>query len=228
MTHILCIETATKVCSVALFRDEQALAWKELDKDKSHATVLNDFIAQVLRQASIDKKDLNAIAVAKGPGSYTGLRIGISTAQAMAFALDIPLISINTLQAMTAFVQAHAADFAHFIPLLDARRMEVFTAVYDAQGQELLPAQPLILDEKESLRKFMSPKTLLFGTGAPKTLEYYKSSSAQLFQDSHSNSARGMGALAWEKYQKKDFEDVAYIEADYLKPFYSKPPKKLL
>src|SRR5690554_3427289 len=217
MAAILCLETATTNCSVALSIDGEIVAIREANDSKySHAEKLHPFIDDVLKEANFDKDNLNAIAVSKGPGSYTGLRIGVSAAKGLCFSLDIPLISIPTLTSLAHQVVEVEAEF--IFPLLDARRMEVYTAGFNAQKEEILQTQAMILNET-SFEEFLKKGQVFFiGDGLPKFREICTHPNAH-FLEGKLPSAREMGALAYKKYKEEDFEDVAYFEPYYLKDF---------
>ncbi|UMB59244.1 tRNA (adenosine(37)-N6)-threonylcarbamoyltransferase complex dimerization subunit type 1 TsaB [Lutibacter sp. A80] len=222
MAYLLNIETATKNCSVSLAKDGKTIALKELnDGGYSHAEKLHEFIKAVIDEAKISLSDLNAIAVSKGPGSYTGLRIGVSAAKGLCFALNIPLISINTLQSLA---QSIPTDKGYVIPLLDARRMEVYSAVYK-QNNNVRSVQAEIIDET-SFNEYLSKDTVYFlGDGAEKCKNSILHKNAN-FIDNKFPSANEMSALSYIKYKKNDIEDVAYFEPFYLKDFVVTTAKK--
>lgn len=217
MALILCIETATTNCSIALARDGELVALKEdYNIQYSHAERLHLYIQQILKENGFTPEELQAIAVSKGPGSYTGLRIGVSAAKGLCFSLDIPLISIPTLTSLAHQVVEVEAEF--IFPLLDARRMEVYTAGFNAQKEEILQTQAMILDET-SFEEFLKKGQVFFiGDGLPKFREICTHPNAH-FLEGKLPSAREMGALAYKKYKEEDFEDVAYFEPYYLKDF---------
>ena len=217
MAFILAIETTTKNCSVALFENEQLLALKEhCSDDYSHAEKLTLFIEEVIKSANLTLKEIKAIAISKGPGSYTGLRIGTSTAKGLCYALDIPLISISTLKAM-AFTMAknHVTDI--YCPMIDARRMEVFSGVYNVENNEIRGVQADVVDE-QTYANFLNNEVLFFGDGALKCKEIIKHKNAKFLERVYP-SAKDLGKLAHAKFMNKDFEDVAYFEPFYLKDF---------
>ncbi|UMB52722.1 tRNA (adenosine(37)-N6)-threonylcarbamoyltransferase complex dimerization subunit type 1 TsaB [Lutibacter sp. A64] len=222
MAYILNIETATKNCSVSLAKDGKTIALKELnDGGYSHAEKLHEFIQLVIDESKISLSDLNAIAVSKGPGSYTGLRIGVSAAKGLCFALNIPLISINTLQSLA---QSITVSEGYIIPLLDARRMEVYSAVY-ANNKNVRDVQAEIIDET-SFDDYLSKDTVYFlGDGAEKCKNSIIHKNAN-FIDNKFPSANEMSALSYIKYKKNDIEDVAYFEPFYLKDFVVTTAKK--
>ena len=217
MSLLLCIETASTNCSVAIGKDGQLLSLKEdYSADYSHAERLHIFIQQILKDKGLDQKELQAIAVSKGPGSYTGLRIGVSAAKGLCFALDIPLISIPTLTAL-----AHQVEEDGFIvPMLDARRMEVYAAVFDSNKEQVRKTEAVILDEN-SYREYLEQGNVTFiGSGVSKFREICFHSNAQFIEDKLPSAAQ-MVSLAEAKMKKGDFEDVAYFEPYYLKDFIS-------
>jgi tRNA threonylcarbamoyladenosine biosynthesis protein TsaB len=224
-THLLCIETATTVCSVCVTADDKILAHKEINNGFSHAENLHIFIQDVLKEANLTIKQINAVAVSKGPGSYTGLRIGVSTAKGLCYALQIPLISIDTLQSMAYAVASTKNEDALYCPMLDARRMEVYCAVYDKSLETIIPVNALVVDEK-SVEVFNLNKAIyFFGDGMPKVKQLLETNKNALFIDAIFPSAKNMAALASNKFSKKTFEDVAYFEPFYLKEFFTTAKK---
>jgi tRNA threonylcarbamoyladenosine biosynthesis protein TsaB len=220
-THLLCIETATTVCSVCVTADDKILAYKEINNGFSHAENLHVFIQDVLKEANLSINQINAVAISKGPGSYTGLRIGVSTAKGLCYALQIPLISIDTLQSMAYAIAQIKNEDALYCPMLDARRMEVYCAVYDKSLETISPVNALVVDEK-SIEIFNLNKTIyFFGDGMPKVKQLLQNNNKALFIDDIFPSAKNMAALAFTKFSKKTFEDVAYFEPFYLKEFFT-------
>lgn len=223
MATILNIETATKNCSVSLAKNGKIVAIQELnDGNYSHAEKLHPFIQQVVNEAGISFNDIDAVAVSKGPGSYTGLRIGVSAAKGLCFAFDKPLISIETLYSL-----AHKVSITQgtIVPMLDARRMEVYAAVYNSNFEQVRAIQAEIIDEN-SFKEYLSNETVYFlGDGAPKCKEVIKHANA-VFIDGEYPSAKEMAQLSYDKYKKNDIEDVAYFEPFYLKDFVVTPEKK--
>ncbi len=224
MALILCIETTTTNCSVALVKDGNVLALKEdMGLNYSHAERLHVYIQDVLNKAGLDTKKLDAIAVSKGPGSYTGLRIGVSSAKGLSFSLNIPLLATNTLKALA--MQAKTEDIKYVIPVLDARRMEVYSAIYDNNLKEIREIQAQIIDE-DSFKEYLNQgKTIFVGDGAEKLIDVIKHPNAT-FQTKALPSAREMAILAEAKNKISDIEDVAYFEPFYLKDFQINKPKK--
>lgn len=228
MTHILFIETATPVCSVALAKNKKLLGVKESSKKNSHSEIVTVFIDELLKENSVDFKDLDVIAVSKGPGSYTGLRIGVSTAKGMCYALDIPLISVNTLHSLAC---GTASNFKMksdlpilFCPMLDARRMEVYCALFDENMNEVRETKAEII-EPDSFQTYLdSNQVFFFGDGSDKCKEVIKHSNA-VFLDDIFPTAANMMHIAFDKFQNQQFEDVAYFEPFYLKDFIAGIPK---
>ena len=223
MTYILNIETATKNCSVSISKEGKTIALKELnDGNYSHAEKLHELIGQVVLEANIALSDLKAVAVSKGPGSYTGLRIGVSAAKGLGFALDIPLISVNTLQSLALSV---TIDKGYKIPLLDARRMEVYSQVFNEKNEMIRAVYAEIIDA-DSFSEFLNAeKVYFFGDGAEKCKEIITHKNA-VFIDEKFPSANEMSVISYQKYLKNEFEDVAYFEPFYLKEFLGAIPKK--
>jgi tRNA threonylcarbamoyladenosine biosynthesis protein TsaB len=225
MSLILGIETATKICSVALSENGKLLASKEEGGAYSHSEKLTVFIQEILKQAGKNLKDLDAIAVSKGPGSYTGLRIGVSAAKGLCYGLEIPLISVSTLQAMA---KGKTEKNVLFCPMIDARRMEVYTALFDENNKELAPISAKIIDESSFDDQLKENQIIFFGDGADKCEEVLGSNVNALFSKDGFPSAEYINQIALEKFSKQDFEDVAYFEPYYLKDFVATTPKKLL
>jgi tRNA threonylcarbamoyladenosine biosynthesis protein TsaB len=218
---ILLLETATSSCSVAIAENGTILACKELNEQNIHASYITIFIDEVMKSAGKNYSDLNAVAVSKGPGSYTGLRIGVSTAKGLCFALVIPLISVNTLEAMAdgarKIVENQGTELL-FCPMIDARRMEVYTALYSVNLDEIEKVKALILDENSFLEYLEKSRMVFFGDGAEKCKSLYAKHANAIFID-FENSASHLNHLALQKFNDKAFEDVAYFEPFYLKDF---------
>jgi tRNA threonylcarbamoyladenosine biosynthesis protein TsaB len=219
MSLILSIETSTTAGSVALHKDGKLLASYELHVDKSHSGALTPMLEQLFAYTGFALHEIDAVAIAGGPGSYTGLRIGSATAKGLCFSLDKPLIAINTLQVMAGQVNKFNYGQALLCPMLDARRMEVYAAVMSATGEELMPTQPVIIDESSFADYLQSNKVLFFGTGADKCRPVLAASANAVFIDGVFPSAAGVGELAQLAFEKQQFEDVAYYEPFYLKEF---------
>ncbi|MBD3891696.1 tRNA (adenosine(37)-N6)-threonylcarbamoyltransferase complex dimerization subunit type 1 TsaB [Olleya marilimosa] len=223
MAYILNIETSTTNCSVSLsFKGETLVLKEDYGNGYSHAEKLHVYVEQVLKEAKISTLQLDAIAVSKGPGSYTGLRIGVSAAKGLAFALNIPLISVSTLEALAHQVKA---DSGVIVPMLDARRLEVYSAIFDTKFNEVRAIEAQILDEK-SFESFLSKGKVYFvGDGVNKTKALIDNNNA-VFIENKLPSADQMSALSFDKYKKSDTEDVAYFEPYYLKDFVAIKSKK--
>ncbi len=217
MIFILAIETTTKNCSIALFKDEELLHLEERKSDRYlHAEQLTVLIEDVIIKSDISLKDLSAIALSKGPGSYTGLRIGTSTAKGLCYALGIPLIAISTLRAM-ACQMAKIENFSLYCPMIDARRMEVFAAIFDKYNNQVRNIHADIVDV-DTYSKYLIDKVLFFGDGAIKCEEIINDKNA-FFKLDILPSAKNLAILAFKQYNNKEFEDIAYFEPFYLKDF---------
>ena len=225
MAILLNIETATKNCSVSLSENENVLTLAELNEGQfSHAEKLHTFILTVLKDSAKEMHDIDAIAVSKGPGSYTGLRIGVSAAKGLCFALDKPLISIPTLTLLASSIKAKNNEF--IIPLLDARRMEVYSAIFNSKYEQIRKTKAEIIDSNSFNELLDKGKTYFLGDGAAKCKEIIKHNNA-VFLDNYFPSAKEMANLSFTKYQTNNFEDLAYFEPYYLKDFVAGKPKKL-
>lgn len=222
MPSILCIETSTTVCSVAIGNEKGLIAHKEVNAGFTHAENLHVFIDEVIKEAGLNRKDINVISVGKGPGSYTGLRIGVSAAKGIAYALSIPLISMNTLLNLCVGAKKIIQNSNVILcPMLDARRMEVYTALYNQQLDEIKNTNALIITI-ESLNELTSKGNIaLFGDGANKCTELSKENSKISFLENIMPSAINMIEYSIEQYNNKQFEDVAYFEPFYLKEFFT-------
>ena len=215
MPIILNIETATKNCSVAIAKDGKTIVCKELATENfSHAEKLHVFIEQILAESNVQFSELNAVAVSQGPGSYTGLRIGISSAKGFSYALNIPLIAVDTLQLL-----AKQISIANgiILPMIDARRMEVFSAMYDSNYNQIRATQAEIIDE--SSYKEISETIHLVGDGIGKFTNTLTDEKFVFHNEVVYPSANEMSVLSFEKFQNSDFVDVAYFEPFYLKDF---------
>lgn len=216
MAYILCIETTTTNCSISIAQAGETIALlEESNQNYSHSENLHLFISGALEKAQISLAQLDAIAVSKGPGSYTGLRIGVSAAKGLCFALDIPLISIDTLHTF-AFQVKEPCDFV--IPMLDARRMEVYTAVFDNNKNPLKEVKALILNEN-SFTEYLEKGRVVFLGNANDKFKTVCNHPNAVFLENKLPSADEMAAPAFNKYKKSDFENVAYFEPYYLKDF---------
>jgi tRNA threonylcarbamoyladenosine biosynthesis protein TsaB len=231
---ILCIETATGMCSVALCDGNRVISLKESGEGRSHASLLTLFIGELLYESGIKAADLNAVAVSKGPGSYTGLRIGVSAAKGIVYAAAIPLIGIDTTYSMFHGFHSVAKDRYNvtsddlFCPVLDARRMEVYSAVFNFEGKALRNIRAEIMND-DSFSEFPdSSRLFLFGDGAEKCKNVIKRKNV-VYETGFRLSASSMCRPAAEAFTGHHFEDVAYFEPFYLKDFLtSKPVKNVL
>lgn len=216
MAIILCLETATTNCSVGIAKDGKLLSLKEDNsKNYSHAEKLHLFIQDVLKDANLTIEELDAVAVSKGPGSYTGLRIGVSAAKGLCFSLEIPLISVPTLDLLAYKLKGKTGMF---ISLLDARRMEVYSAVYDAEMTQIRDTKAQVLDKNSFLEYLDNSQVHFIGNGVAKFEEICSHPNA-VFHQQEFPSAKEMVEIAEYKHQKSDTEDVAYFEPYYLKDF---------
>ncbi|WP_036382524.1 tRNA (adenosine(37)-N6)-threonylcarbamoyltransferase complex dimerization subunit type 1 TsaB [Muricauda sp. MAR_2010_75] len=224
MAIILNLETATTNCSVSISKGNEVIFLKENNAvSYSHSEQLHVFIKEALDEVSLSFSDLNAIAISKGPGSYTGLRIGVSAAKGLCFSLDLPLISVPTLESMAHQVQLGEGELA--IPVLDARRMEVYSAVFNHQYKEIRETRAEIIDESSFADYVSEPKVYVVGSGAEKCKDVLGHSNFQ-FDASIVPSAKEMAPIAFEKYKKGQCEDIAYFEPYYLKDFVIQSKKK--
>ena len=220
---ILNIETATKNCSVCLAENGEVIGIRELnDGNYSHAEKLHPFIQELLIELNLSSRAIDAVAVSKGPGSYTGLRIGVSAAKGICFAIDKPLIAIETLESL-----AHGIfnDDGLIVPMLDARRMEVYSAVYDSQHKKIREIKAEIINENSFYEELSTGKVYFLGDGANKCKEVITHENAIFIEDKFP-STKEMALLSYNKYKKNDIEDVAYFEPFYLKDFVVIPEKK--
>ena len=215
IVYILNIETATKNCSVSVSRNGELVALKELsDEQFNHAEKLHVFISSVLEEVAIGLNDLQAIAVSKGPGSYTGLRIGVSAAKGLCYALNIPLIAVDTLAVLAEKI---SVDSGIIVPMIDARRMEVFTQMFRGDYAPLSVAEALIVDETAFAD--ISENIHLIGDGALKCKTVLTDVKFIFHEQVVYPSANEMSRLSYKKYVENTFEDVAYFEPYYLKDF---------
>lgn len=225
MALILQIETATQVCSAALSVNGETIALKELQANNIHAGSLTLFIQEVMASGGYSYSNLDAIAVSKGPGSYTGLRIGVSTAKGLCFALDKPLIAIGTLGMMAkGFLRANPNYNGLVCPMIDARRMEVFTSVFDTSLVTIEPVSAKIIDEQSFKDHLNQAPVTFIGDGAEKCKAALNHPNA-LFSAENFNSAGNMSELSFDAFSNKSFEDLAYFEPFYLKDFVLTTPK---
>ncbi|MFV0146452.1 tRNA (adenosine(37)-N6)-threonylcarbamoyltransferase complex dimerization subunit type 1 TsaB [Empedobacter falsenii] len=215
MATILNLETSTKNCSVSIAKDGVQLCLvEENEENYAHGEKLNQFVDWCVQGAEINWKDIDAVCVSKGPGSYTGLRIGVSSAKGFAYGSDIPLMAINSLQILAESQLNQEVDY--IIPMIDARRMEVYTALFDRQGNQLTETEAKIIDDT-SFEELKGKKIIFVGDGAEKCQEILSHLNATFVQAFP--SAKDMIRVSEEKFTQKSFEDVAYFEPYYLKDF---------
>jgi tRNA threonylcarbamoyladenosine biosynthesis protein TsaB len=228
MSLILSIETATKVCSVALLEKDRIIASQELYVERSHSEFLAVMIQDLLKYTGKSADDLSAIAVSKGPGSYTGLRIGVSTAKGLCFGLDIPLIAVNSLLAMAHEVTGRTIGKFDLCPMLDARRMEVYCMITDHNLEIKQETEARIIDESSFADELKTTSIIFFGNGMNKCRGVLSRHENAYFIDDVHPRAASIGHLAFKKYQKKELENTETFEPFYLKDFIATVPKKLI
>lgn len=225
-TYILCIETANAITSVSISANGNCLHTKDVLEANKAADVLHVLIEQLLSEIKLTFKDLDAIAISAGPGSYTGLRIAAAAAKGYCFALNIPLIAIPTLQAMVHGVQTRylKTNFDEFVPMIDARRMEVFTSFFTKDLQTVKEFTSLIIDE-DFIKLFDSTKKyLFFGNGSIKAKNNINNNNIIVFEH-YIPSSKDLCSLALSRFVSNNFEDIAYFEPNYTKPFYTNAGK---
>ncbi|MBM3168668.1 MAG: tRNA (adenosine(37)-N6)-threonylcarbamoyltransferase complex dimerization subunit type 1 TsaB [Bacteroidetes bacterium] len=225
MARIISIETSTEVCSVALHEQGQLVALSEIKRQGAHAEELMGLLEEVVLAGGITFSGIDALAVSQGPGSYTGLRIGVSTAKGLAYGLGKPLIGINTLEAIASSVEVEYGG--SIVVALDARRMEIFTQTFDSRMAAKGPISALILDEGAFSGELMQGKVYFVGDAVEKIKEVVQHPYAVFVENyPHVLSAKWMGKLAYDKYRQKKFEDIAYFVPNYLKEFKALHSKK--
>jgi tRNA threonylcarbamoyladenosine biosynthesis protein TsaB len=230
MALILNFDTSTQICSVCLSQDDTILSFRENIEGRNHASLLTIFIDEVLKESGKLPDDLDAIAVSKGPGSYTGLRIGVSTAKGMAYALDIPVLAIPTLKIMASGFNSQKKlddEKTLLCPMIDARRMEVFTAFYTTGLQVFKEASADIIESDSYSEMRKDHRMIFFGDGAAKC-ENVLDGKEILIDKDYQISSRDMPLLSAEEYGQRNFENLAYFEPFYLKDFVATTPKKKL
>jgi tRNA threonylcarbamoyladenosine biosynthesis protein TsaB len=222
MAYLLALETSSTICSVALFQDNHLLGISELQIEKSHSSHITVLVDQLLHNCQVPLAALSAVVLSGGPGSYTGLRIGSSTAKGLCFSLDIPLIEVSTLKALAlgakSLIPAAQADL--YCPMIDARRMEVYTTVLNADLETLMPVSPVVLTAESFQEQLSQHRMLFFGSGAAKAQVLLADKPQALFLPHLQLSARWLGQEGLEKYAQGLFEDAAYYEPFYLKAVY--------
>ncbi len=227
MPLILNIETSTSVCSVCIAENGKKLIGKETREQNAHSKILTVFIDDIFRESEIKVKEINAVAVSKGPGSYTGLRIGVSAAKGIAYGAGIPLISVSTLQNM-AFGAKQFLDTSEkvlFAPMIDARRMEVYSQLFDDKIKPVNNITAKIIDEESFKCELEKNKIYFFGDGAEKCKNVITHKNAEFINDLHPSSDF-MIPFSEQAFNNGSFEDVAYFEPFYLKNFLATVPKK--
>jgi tRNA threonylcarbamoyladenosine biosynthesis protein TsaB len=230
MALILGIETATSICSVALVRDGEMLAIRESEGAKEHSAALTGFISEIFTETGLTFQQIDAIAVSMGPGSYTGLRIGVSSAKGLCYALDKPFIAIDTLKSLTwmalqrVIQQKKDTENILLCPMLDARRMEVYTAMFDQNLQLIEPVNACIITDN-SFEAFTNKEIVYFGDGASKCSLLFASKDNYTYLENISLSAKAVCILAEGEYTSSHFADVAYVEPFYLKDFVAGKPR---
>jgi tRNA threonylcarbamoyladenosine biosynthesis protein TsaB len=225
MAIILSIETSTPTSSIAIHDSDSLVSSQSVHRSKSHSEYLVPSIKYLCETSGIDIKEIGAVAISKGPGSYTGLRIGTSSAKGLCYGLDAKLIAVNTLEAMAHGMQKYINEEFMLCPMLDARRMEVYCMVMDSKMSLIQATQAKIIDEESFADLLQKNKIAFFGNGANKCKAFIKSENAIFIDDIHP-SAIQVGELAWEKYLNNQFEDLAYFEPYYLKDFIAKKPSR--
>ena len=219
---LLHIETATDLCSVAVSKNQEVMAAKTIHDGNSHARNLIVLIESIITELPINKEDIDGISVSMGPGSYTGLRIGVSTAKGLCYALQKPLISVSTLDSIAVGAQHQLAlENVLYCPMIDARRMEVYTELVDTSLQQIEPVQALIVEEGTFEKLLSEHKVVFCGNGMPKCRPLLEKYPNALFADAEI-SAENMIGIAYQKFVKGEFEDVAYFEPFYLKQYIAK------
>ncbi len=227
MSILLSIETSTRICSVALQDGEFILGSATLHTERSHAGQLAVITEQLLESCGIRKDNVSGVIVAEGPGSYTGLRIGTSFAKGLCYALNIPLITVGSLEALAYGVAPFVQEPAYLIPMMDARRMEVYLQVLDEEARVLEPSRPFLL-ESEDLSEYLDDrKCYFFGNGSDKARSVITHANA-IFIGGIEADARYMSIPGFRKFRDEAFTDVAYFEPKYLKEFQATKPKKLI
>lgn len=225
MATILLIETATPICSTAISQNGKIVAIKESSEANAHSAKLSVLINELLAEANIAYSALDAVCVSSGPGSYTGLRIGVSTAKGLCYALEKPLIAIETLQSMAlGYLQSHPGFSDYICPMIDARRMEVYAAIFDNNGKYIRNTNADIVEETTYDTWLTENKICFIGDGAKKTRPIIGYKTNVVFDTDFKLSAKGMAQMAEERYNKQQFEDIAYFEPFYLKDFVAAKP----
>jgi len=234
MALILNIETSTTVCSVCISKDGKVLNFRESSDEKSHAKMLTVFIDELVKEQNVSFNDFDAIAVSMGPGSYTGLRIGVSTAKGLCYAKDLPLIAVNTLQSMAKGViqkvengelEIEGFEKSILVPMIDARRMEVYSSFFDSKGKTIRDIKAEIIDKESFKEELEKQQMIFFGDGSEKIIQTVIHKNALFIKDINTSSLP-MTSLSEDAFVKSNFKDVAYFEPLYLKDFVATVSKK--
>ena len=229
MERIVLIETSTALCSTALAENGAIISYRESSAPKAHASLTAVFIKEMLEERGLSPQDCDAFCVSMGPGSYTGLRVGVSTAKGLCFGSGKPLMAVGTLDtlvAQTREIPGLDGDLKYVIPMIDARRMEVYTAVFTPEGKQLTETAPAIIDENSFAEQLEQGQCLFIGDGAGKCADVIRHPNAHFIQCNPKASAMLIPAI--NAYKEKRFEDVAYFEPFYLKEFVATVSKKKL
>ena len=225
MARILLIETATPVCSVAIAEDSNVIGVKETDEPNAHSSKLSILIRDLLQYKNIKYSDLDAVCVSGGPGSYTGLRIGVSSAKGLCYALEKPLLAVGTLENIAmGYKMLHPEYKGYICPMIDARRMEVYSAIFDENGNYVRKTNADIITEDIYDEWIEKNNMVLVGDGAAKTRDILEGKRNITFDTDFKISAKGMACLAEQRFKEKQFEDIAYFEPFYLKDFVAGKP----
>lgn len=223
MSLILSLETSAKVCSVAIHDQGKLVATKEIHIEQSHASKLAVLIDEVIKESNVGLNQLSAVAVSSGPGSYTGLRIGTSTAKGLCFALDIPLISIGSLELLAYQLNKQNSSNAYLCPMIDARRMEVYCEVFDSSLKVVRPIEAKVIEPSSFVDLLEQNEIIFFGDGSDKCKEQITHLNARFVSGIYA-AASEMGQPVYQKFQKQQREDLANFEPHYLKEFMIKKP----
>jgi len=217
------LETSGAICSVALYNGSDLLSLKETEREKSHASLITVFISELLEGHNLRMDQINHVVISEGPGSYTGLRVGYSTAKGICYAMNIPLVSVNSLEALAfGLSEIYEQQDVLYCPIVDARRMEVFCALYDSNGKVVKPPEAIILDEKFNSEYLPRDKKVIFGgSGVEKLKENFHNASS-IYNLDIKPSARLLHRSASKKIENKIYESLAYAEPFYLKSVYIK------
>ena len=233
MSLILCIETGTDICSVSLSKDGEVISLRESGEERNHGQCLGLYVEEMFKESEIDINNIDAVSVGMGPGSYTGLRIGVSLAKGIAYALSVPLIAIGSLNALMECAKQDieestlpkVSNKALFMPMLDARRMEVYSQTFNFKGETQTKVDAIVID-KDSFSEYKQEEIVLFGNGAKKVYDLLSDSFPKMKLYNVQPSARGLAGLSHQKFLNKEFVDVAYFEPMYLKNFIGNKSKR--